>query len=380
MNPEGKVALAREEGEQTANVIRSELNVEKWPLFTTTKYPGNSREFVREQIDGGRIKSRRVIIGKLNDKEVGVFRILDLKVFYALVKLWETAGNPFEEGVNFAVHEIAKIIGKSWSGRTYQQIKESLIRLRSLPITWINSFYQKDTDTEEEYLELFNILSELKIYTKREGGRPPAASSTFRFNDRLMRNLLNRYSKPLYLDVIMGLKKEVSILLYLHLDLVMADKQIYVRMSQDLIDELDLSGDYKYPSYRKKVLAPAMKELKGIPLSTGTLVEAKLRETKGNDWQAIFKKTPPTLAKPEWAVTALVRDILEITEDEKSRAFYTRIATRCPDNLIYRCLSEVKDDWLQGKVRKSKGALFTDKIKRYCRERGIDLGLGSGGR
>jgi len=378
MTSEGNVPLLEEREERSPNVIRSELNVEKWPLFTTTKYPGNSREFVREHIEDRRVKSRRVIIGKLNEKEVGVFRILDLKVFYALVKLWETAGNPFEGSVNFAVHEIAKIIGKSWSGRTYQQIKESLIRLRSLPITWINSFYQKDTDTEEEYLELFNILSELKIYTRREGSNPPVAASTFRFNDRLMRNLLNRYSKPLYLDVIMGLKKEVSILLYLHLDLVMADKQLYVRMSKDLIDELDLSGDYKYPSYRQRILAPALKELEGVPLSTGILMEAKLRKTKGNDWQAIFKKAPPALAKPDWAVTALVRDILEVTEDEKSRAFYTKIATRCPDDLIYRCLSEVKDDWLQGKVRKSKGALFTDKIKRYCRERGIDLGLKSG--
>jgi len=29
-------------------------------------------------------------------------------------------------------------------------------------------------------------------------------------------------------------------------------------------------------------------------------------------------------------------------------------------------------------VRRSKGALFTDKIKRYAKERGIDLGLKSG--
>jgi hypothetical protein len=37
-------------------------------------------------------------------------------------------------------------------------------------------------------------------------------------------------------------------------------------------------------------------------------------------------------------------------------------------------LSEVKDDFRRGRVRKSKGAAFTDRLKRYCEERGILLG------
>jgi len=381
MNPAKRTSLPkeREEGKPTdVTVIRSELNVERWPLFTTSKYPSQSREFVRQQVERGKVVTKKVVIGKLGDKEVGVFRILDLKVFYALIKLWETAGNPFEKSVNFAIHEIAKIIGKAWSGRTYQEIKESLLRLRGIPITWINSFYQKDTDTVEEYLELFNILSELKIYTRRQGGAPPIAASSFKFNDRLVRNLLSHYSKPLYLDVVMGLKKEISILLYLHLDLVMADKLVYSRMSGDLIRDLGLSGDYRFPSYRKRVLSPALEELEGLPLSTGILVQATIEPCEG-DWQVIFKKALPSSTKPEWEIKALVEDILQVTGDEQSRGFYTKVAMLCPDDLIYRCLSEVKDEWLQGRVKKSKGALFTDKIKRYCQERGIDLKLRASG-
>jgi hypothetical protein len=367
--------LPEEERKRGTELIRSELNIEKWPLFTTSQFRGKSREYSRQEIVEGKVKTRKVIIGRLADKEIGVLRLLDLKCFYSLIKLWEDAGRPFERNVTFAIHEIAKIVGKSWSGRTYQEIKESLLKLRGMPITWISSFYQKDTDTMEEYIELFNILSDLKIYTRKEGSKPFQAFSTFRFNERLLRNLLNNHSKPLYLDVALSLKKEVSILLYLHLDLVMANKVYYARMTKDLIKELDLGGDYRYLSYRKRVLSPALKELEGVMLSTGILSYARLHKAKRGDWKAVFKKELPALEKAKWEVEALVKDILEVTGDEKSRLFYTKVARLCPSSLIYRCLSEVKDEAHRGLIRTTKGAVFTDKIKRYCKELDIDLGL-----
>jgi len=74
--------------------------------------------------------------------------------------------------------------------------------------------------------------------------------------------------------------------------------------------------------------------------------------------------------------------MLELLGDERSRPFYLKLARRAVDHprlldLVYRCLSEVKEEWREGLIRTSKGAVFVDKLKRYCKERGIDLGLKS---
>jgi len=387
------------------DLIRSELNIERWPLFTTSRYKGKSREYVREEIDGDHVKTKKVVIGRLVDKEVGVLRIFDLKCFYALIKLWEQAGRPGpEKSVAFSFYEISQILNIAWGGKTHREVKEAMLRLRGVPITWISAFYQKTTDTTEELLELFNILSDLRIYERRQGGKLQASYSRFRFNERMLLNLLNNYTKPLSLGVILKLKKEVSILLYLHLDLVMADKTHYARRAEELIAELDLSGDYRYPSYQKRVLEPALQELQGVELSTGKLAYAKLQKLPGGqDWKAIFKKEPYALAEgqaveaeslpppvrrsrgPEkdqrdmFEIEGLVEEMVAVTEDPKSRSFYTKIARRCSTDLIYRTLSEVKDEWHRGQIRTTKGAVFTDKIKRYCQERGIELGLKASG-
>ena len=58
----------------------------------------------------------------------------------------------------------------------------------------------------------------------------------------------------------------------------------------------------------------------------------------------------------------LVEKILEVCRDKKSTRFYTRVARALPDEMIFRFLSEIKQD---DKI-KNKGAVFTSKVKRYA--------------
>ena len=46
-----------------------------------------------------------------------------------------------------------------------------------------------------------------------------------------------------------------------------------------------------------------------------------------------------------------------------------------PENLIYQALSEVKDTFLTGKIKKSKAALFRTVIKAKAVENNINLGI-----
>lgn len=127
------------------------------------------------------------------------------------------------------------------------------------------------------------LLSILKL--KMEKNQLYFALSSFKLNYRIINNLLHNHSKPLYLDIILKFKKEISVLLYRHVDLIMANKNFYERRTQELFNDLEL-GEYKYSSKRKQLLEPALKELEGIELTTGILNYAKLEKTTdGKDWK-----------------------------------------------------------------------------------------------
>ena len=71
----------------------------------------------------------------------------------------------------------------------------------------------------------------------------------------------------------------------------------------------------------------------------------------------------------------LVADILEVCGDQHSRGFYTRVAQKVPAELIRAALSETKYRGATDQIKKSKGAFFTDEIRRIAKARGIDLKL-----
>jgi hypothetical protein len=318
--------------ENEKSVIRSELNLEKWPLFATSTFKGKSKTIIRKvMLPTGEIDERKVVIGKINNVEVGIFRIFDFKGFCALVKLWEEQGRPTDKNVFFSFYKIADILGLSQSGKTNTLIKEMLSRLRKIPIDWINSFYDRNTKATESLIESFTILSDLIIFekSKTQGGQPSLAISSFQFDKRLLANWLNNYSKPLFLDDIFKFKKEVSILLYRYLDLMLADKIHYERVTADLIRELDLSENaYPYPAQRKKLLEPVVEELQGVEVSTGVITTCKLMKTvDGRDWKIVVtKEKKDVLSKRKLPEPIINRD--SIDEQLVKRGITRNVASR----------------------------------------------------
>ena len=55
----------------------------------------------------------------------------------------------------------------------------------------------------------------------------------------------------------------------------------------------------------------------------------------------------------------LVEQILDVCGDEKSRGFYTRLASRLPDDLIFRSLAEIRQD----SAIRNKGAVLVSKLR-----------------
>jgi hypothetical protein len=72
---------------------------------------------------------------------------------------------------------------------------------------------------------------------------------------------------------------------------------------------------------------------------------------------------------------SLAQRIAEELDDHASLGFFRLVAGKCPEEMIWRALSETKDAYLTGRIKKSRGACFTDLIKRGARERGIMLSI-----
>jgi hypothetical protein len=66
-----------------------------------------------------------------------------------------------------------------------------------------------------------------------------------------------------------------------------------------------------------------------------------------------------TQGKDPEQVRYLVEEILKVCGDEKSRGYYTQLASRLPDDLIFRSLAEIRQD----SAIRNRGAVFTSKLR-----------------
>jgi hypothetical protein len=274
------------------DIVRSELNIEKWPAIWKPSKSKN-RPIVRIMerevtLPGGGRVTARVELGYTN---LGELTTEDQRTYYALVKQWEVSGRPVEQTF-FSIRGLARFLNKKWGTNVVDAVTGSLRRLRTAPFTWQNAYHDRASKETLEVIETFNILSELKIIRQKTDGHVSKEAGYFRFNDFIARNLLARHTKPVLFDTILKFESEVAQLLYTHIDLIMADKRHYERRSLELFGDLGLKGkEYARVYERKRILARAMRELQGVPLTTGVIASATIEKTQDKkDYKVVFAK------------------------------------------------------------------------------------------
>jgi hypothetical protein len=75
----------------------------------------------------------------------------------------------------------------------------------------------------------------------------------------------------------------------------------------------------------------------------------------------------------EFRIELLVLEMLDVCRDQHSRAFYRLVARQIPEELIRAVLSETRYQDGMGRITKSRGAFFTDQLRRLAKDRGINL-------
>jgi len=287
---------SREERGTSLEKIRPELNLEKWSIFAPAHSKTKRARTITRMISlsNGNVRTSKVSVDAT--ERLGTLTTEEQKTYYALIKIWEEQGRP-KDNVPFSLRRVARTRGRKWGTRALDETVNEMRRLTGVPLEWSDSFFNKDTGETVELLESFHIIDNLKIALKKRGDKIANREvGYFKFNDFILKNLLSNYTKPLLLEVVLGFKTELGQMLYTHLDLIMARRDHYERKTKELFDDLGLEGSsYRYPSNRKQLLAGALKELKGVRLTTGTITTATLERTKDDkDYKIVIRKSART--------------------------------------------------------------------------------------
>lgn len=280
---------------QEPEKVRVELNIEKWPaMWQPAKAHTRNvlRSFEREiKLQDGTKQKAKLLVGFT---ELGTLTTEDQRMFYALIKRWEDSGKPSGKPVYFSDRLLAKLLRKKgWGTNVIEAMAGSLRKLRLTPLRWVRSFHRNDGSGKEYESEVpFQILSDLKIITRREDGHVTNQQGYFQFDKNIEANLIANFTKPLLTDVFFKIQGDIAQLIYTHIDLVMFNKTRYERCTKELFFDLGLTGSsYRFKSNRKQKLDPALRELTGKELNHGVLKSATLVETEdGSDFKVIFLK------------------------------------------------------------------------------------------
>lgn len=375
-------------------VVNAELNLAKFASFIFA--PSHTREEARARAKSWAATHplteakvlARIIVHTVDRRTLTTF---DHRTCLALQKLWWERPRHEPTGATpLVLRDLARTMRLGWGRKTYLFLKASLRRLRQVPITWRYAFVDRTTGQaigEENTLTVLEVLRFLDRYQVSQGrgvmspenltdhnADPNHGASAFRFHTLIERNLLRRYTKPIFYDVAMGLRGEIALGLYSFLDVVMADKLTWERRSLELFrDDLTIRGRYPFPSWRRKYLVRAIEELQGKPISTGILKLALVKTKDDQDYKLAVRKTPfqapRRLPRPDFRHTYLVEQILEVTGDQHSRPYYAKLARELPEDTIWALLSETKQADLEGRINTSRARYFTDLAERHLGHR-----------
>lgn len=305
-------------------LVRVDLNIEKWELFTTRRYKGKSREIVRVVKDEftGEIKENRVIIGRTSEGiEVGILTAIDSKVLYSIISLWEQKNKPYK--LNFKISEIVGKLGLPDTSEVYEQIRRSILRLAEIPITFIQNYYTKKGT--ERITVVMKILDTVVLFERKrdDPNKPYLGLSTLTFNQYFLENLLNGYVKPLRLDVIKELNSDIAVILYRHLDIVMFDRTDYEIKAERLVELCGLSKNY--PLRRvKSLVKKSLAELVGKELTSGVIIKAEIEECVSGGWKCVFEKASKKVCILQQAEkpTEQHQQLQQETKDDKKLVWF----------------------------------------------------------
>jgi|SRR5579863_608474 len=350
-----------------------ECNLEEFPYFIpSTKNLKTQHEinFVRtvHNTKGETFRQEWIVRAEHGDHLPGSF---EADVKRALDKIVYDLGfeNVIQTGsIKFSLYQIAEILGVDHGGWTWQRIRKALERMKTTNIHSKQSFYLKGKNVYVD--DVFSYIDNVRFFQLADEGRSYNCTCEVKFSKYYIESLKGHYIKPFDFGFYWSLRDPVPKRLY-----SLFDKRSYTspKITFDLIElgrVIPLTK--RPPSKIKQCILPGLILLK----DRGYLIDFSFSKQPGARGETVtvhVKKENDIDPEVKALANSLFEEIVKVVGvEQRSEKIYRRICEKVPRNMIYRAISETKEEYREGSVR-TKIGLFITKIKRFAEEAGISL-------
>lgn len=296
--------------------FRSELNIEKYPLFVVNFFKEDWWEYTRtlKHPNSGESVIQKITVGKLDktDRARGVLKQTHQQIFYKLLRLWGEKDYPIVERydeekkekiafgvIETTVYELVTYLRGNDSAKHYHKVQHILQDLAAIPIVCECQYEWQKTKDRLQFTLLGGISwKELKINPNTRRPLQDGASRVIiSFSPFVTEGFLRKNVKQLLLTPYeeLGRKAEIARLLYPMLDYELSEKEFYHITLINLEERLGL---LHRPSkeHRKRIFTSALKKLNGRPiLGEQFTLGIHLRLTKDGDDYCLEAKRCPSV-------------------------------------------------------------------------------------
>lgn len=364
-----------------------ELTLAEFPVFLLSKKGIKDIKSIEyeDTIIG---KDREVVKRKwkvLPHSELGFGTASTFETFFELFQIWkELSFN--DQYIQFgSIFNLLKRMGKKTGKSQYTQVAKDLETLVGITIKAKNAFW--DNEVKAYVDTTFHLFDRLDLYKEETEGQATMPFARLKASDILYSSILKNsllianFDKEFFYKLT---PVEQRLALYL--------SKVFRSQSTNKRELLELAS--QIPIYAKEVkkikqqlkLACTGLQKKGFSL----LASFQFKKTKDKTQYIIFRRKgkaphPKFPIKPKQPdllpaspntpeeIEYLSEEIIKFCGDKKSLNFYKKVARLVPRTIVFRALQEAKVSDDLHETKKSKAAHFTYLIKKYAKERGIDL-------
>ncbi len=347
--------------------------------------------------------NKKILRTKISaNHELGLPVTSDLDYYRAFLKLCDEIvdrDGRFQMPVAVPSFRLARYAGKQWSDKTHKEIREWLKRMT---LTGIEGAIYRAKKKNYDDGFVGTVFSQVitKGDTMRNG--KPADTNYVWLAPWFLSNYYYRWTRPVDFTFYKQLRKPIAKSLYTLLEngWYAGDGRPYSKSYKSICDEF-LLAHYQHLSKIKEQLDPSHSELQKLQLietweyrktmngldyiityypGQKFFYDQKQKDSRrdlaaqiDNGKPEEAHATPPQLALID-RTQMILSDILNTCGDHNNESSYRKIVATYSEPLIRTALSETRQAHLEGRILKTKGAYFTDTLKRlsqFHEQRGV---------
>jgi hypothetical protein len=151
----------------------------------------------------------------------------------------------------------------------------------------------------------------------------------------------------------------------------------YMKEDEKKENEINVNGNFHSDTTERRLglqgINDILKQFDIQKVSTRS-VGQETRRTAQTKTKLVRRQKPDEVLKRDY----LADEIAITLGDKNSLGAFRKIAEQIPEGIIRDYLAKIKGTWQDGKIRKSRGALFISMVQQYSDNHDIDLGFRAG--